>query len=157
MKTLKRSVLLAALSLSIGIPINQFLNEGIPWRLLLPSKTDRNIRSRITLIAADTTFFKTGGRPAFLIDIRSRADFRVDHLSGAQNMPFTDFFRKPSRFSLPEKATYVVLYDFEPNSKKARIFSQWLAQHGFMRVNMLYPGMAGWIEAGLPVDRGGGP
>ena len=152
MNTFKRLLLLGCISLAAGLLANQFLNEGIPWRLLIPCKPDRFIKARITYFDAETAYRISSANPTVFVDIRPKTDFQVDHLSGAINMPFVEYFRKPSRFPITDKNAAIIVYGFEFGSKKARLFAQSLVRSGFAQVNMLYPGFSGWIQAGLPVE-----
>lgn len=154
MKTVMRMAILGMGSLLIGLLVNPFLNEGIPWRLLVPMEMNRTIKSRITFFDAKTAFTISGEKAALFIDIRPKAEFRLDHIPGAMNVPFVEFFRKPSRFLLPNKATLVIVYGFEFGSKKARILARYLARNGFMQTGMLYSGFSEWIQSGLPVEKG---
>ncbi len=152
MKTFKRLLLLGFISLTVGILVNQFMNEGIPWRLLIPYKTDRFAKARISLYDAETAYRISSENPTVFIDIRPKTDFKVDRIPGAKNMPFVEYFRKPSRLPVTDKNGTVIVYDFEFGSKRARLFAQALARRGFVQVNILYSGFSGWIQAGLPVE-----
>ena len=154
MKTIIRMAVIGSVSLIIGLLVNPFLDEGIPWRLLAPMNMDPVKQARITYYDAATAVSVSEGKAVFFIDIRPQGDYRLDHIPHAANMPFVDFFRKPARFLLPDQGTTVIVYDFEFGSKRARILARYLIQKGFTQAGMLYPGFSEWLESGYPVEKG---
>jgi rhodanese-related sulfurtransferase len=154
MKTILRMAILASGSFLIGLLVNPFLNEGIPWRLLVPTNINRIQQARITYYDAITATRISEEKTTLFIDIRPKADFRLDHIPRATSMPFVEYFRKPARFLLPDQETTVIVYDFEFGSRKARILARYLARKGFAQVGVLYSGFSEWIQSGFPVEKG---
>jgi rhodanese-related sulfurtransferase len=147
-------VVLIAASLVIGISINQFLDDGIPWRLLIPAG---GRPPRVRYMDVESAFEAALPKNAVFLDVRSPSEFGVDRIPGAVSAPFGDFFRHPSDFTPADRTMRIVVYDFEPGSRKARLAAQWLVRRGYSNTVMLYPGLSGWIETGKPVEKGGMP
>jgi rhodanese-related sulfurtransferase len=157
MKSFRRMAVLAAASLAFGILINQFLDDGIPWRLLVPALPGHRAAARAGTMDVETAFALSRQEQVAFLDIRTPSEFSVDRIPGATSAPFTAFFRRPSDFMPVDRTGRVVVYDFEPGSKKARLVTQWLVREGFSRVTMLYPGFSGWLETGKPAEKGKRP
>jgi rhodanese-related sulfurtransferase len=159
MKTVRRMAVIAALSLASGILANQFMNDGIPWRLLVPSMPGRPAAARIRMVDAEKAFDLLHRAGVRFLDVRTPDEFRIDHIPGAVNVPFISFFRHPAKILQPPPRPdeTIVVYDFESGSRKARMAAQWLARNRFTGAAVLYPGFSGWLETGRPVERGNRP
>ncbi len=147
-------VVLVAASLAIGILFNQFLDDGIPWRLLVPAG---GRPPRVRYMDVESAFEASLHQSAVFLDVRSPSEFAVDRIPGAVNAPFGAFFRHPSGFTPADRTLKIVVYDFESGSRKARLVAQWLVRGGYSNTAMFYPGLSGWLETGKPVEKGGAP
>ncbi len=94
--------------------------------------------------------------PPLFVDVRTRAAFAKDHISGAVNIPIGDFEKDSGR--LP-KNRIIVLYqggrssgDICASSRAAgRILLA--REYPFHQIKVYKEGLAAWMKAGLPVNR----
>jgi rhodanese-related sulfurtransferase len=93
------------------------------------------------------------GEPVALLDVRTPSEYRATHLPGAVLEPLHSL--NPARLSRhfsPEGPLYVVCQ----SGTRARHAINRLARAGVGRCVLVEGGTAGWVEAGLPVERQGG-
>ena len=148
-------LVLSAAALAAGFAVNQVNDQGIPWRLLVPAFSRDRIPARLGYLSVETMQHLLESEGAMVWDIRPADDYRIDHIPNAESVPFIDFLRRPARYPLPDRKDVLIVYDFEPGSPRARILGRWLVRQGLVQTRMLYPGFSGWLEAGLPVEKGG--
>lgn len=154
-KLLIRIICIILFSLFIGIVFNQLYPQGIPFRLLVLTFKVNSLQKGWNPISADSSYVYYLQKKAYFFDIRSQEQYSLDHLKGAQSLPFYKFINQPGIFTLPEKDSIIILYDFEQNSTKAPIMVQQLEQMGYQHVFFLRNGYAEWLEYGFPVEKGG--
>lgn len=99
---------------------------------------------------------------AFLLDVRTPAEFNYSHIEGATLIPLknvpahdpvnlSDDQLLPNRMKeLPEdKNTKIVVYCY--TGKRAGIASQMIVDAGYKRVYNIQGGLTAWVNAGYPV------
>jgi rhodanese-related sulfurtransferase len=92
----------------------------------------------------------SGEQAPALIDIRTPAEYRSGHISGAINIPLQDFqgrFAELDAFRDRE----VVLYC--ETGARASTGGRWLKSRGFEELRILDGHMQAWRGAGLPTER----
>ena len=103
-----------------------------------------------------TADLSPGARDGFdaIIDVRSPAEFALDHLPGAINLPleWVDE-RAPSR--VPDLDTEIVVYCIDLKCESSVFVGERLRFLGYTNVRHYADGKADWMAAGLPLERGG--
>ncbi len=155
-KLIMRIICIVLFSLFIGIVFNQIYPQGIPFRLLVLSFKVNSQKMGWNPISADSCYVYYLQEKAYFFDVRSQEQYSLDHLKGAQSLPFYEFINQPEAFNLPVKESIIILYDFEQNSTKAPIMIQQLEHMGYKHVFFLRNGYAEWLEYGFPIEKGGG-
>jgi rhodanese-related sulfurtransferase len=83
-----------------------------------------------------------------LVDVREPAEFKAGHLPGARHVPLGELQRDPAR-ALPKDDVVFVC----GHGVRSLTAGQIALAVGKARVYSIDGGTAGWIAAGLPVDR----
>jgi rhodanese-related sulfurtransferase len=92
------------------------------------------------------------GGPAMLLDVRTLPEFDSAHVPGAKLIPLDDL--DPSAF-LKERGTQEIpVYVLCQSGGRARKAIARLEQAGVRGCVLVEGGTQGWIDAGLPVNRG---
>jgi len=92
------------------------------------------------------------GAPALLLDVRTAPEFDAAHVPGAKLIPLEDL--DPAAF-LKERGTQEIpVYVLCQSGGRARKAIARLEQAGVRGCVLVEGGTQGWIDAGLPVDRG---
>jgi rhodanese-related sulfurtransferase len=152
MRTLRRIVAIGLVSLFIGIIVNQFLNQGIPLRVLMLSIPGKSGWKHYQTATADSAFFHFLEESAVFVDIRPQKDFDMDHVPGALSLPFREFFAEPSLFKDQDRETTYILYDAELNSRPVRLMGRQLEKMGFQNILILRGGFIEWLDRTFPVE-----
>jgi protein-disulfide isomerase/rhodanese-related sulfurtransferase/uncharacterized membrane protein len=90
------------------------------------------------------------------VDVRSASEFSAGHIPHALNVPANEI--EPRRASLPKDKT-IIFYEGGKNPGDvcglSRNAARYLLAHGFTpeHVKVYQDGLAGWEQAGLPVER----
>jgi rhodanese-related sulfurtransferase len=90
------------------------------------------------------------GGAALLLDVRTPGEFASGHVPGAVNVPHTEIAARLAELE-PRRDDEVIVYC--ESGRRAEKAAAMLAERGFENVRHLEGDMAGWREAGLPVQR----
>ncbi len=149
-----RIVCIIIVGLLLGLVINQVHPRGIRLPVLISSLVLNSSQQGWRPISADSSFVLYMQKSAHFFDIRSREQFKLDHLKGARSLPFYEFMIHPEDFDLPEKESVIILYDFPPHSPKAPLMIRQLESRGYKEVFFLRNGYSQWLEYGFPIEKG---
>lgn len=94
----------------------------------------------------------TAGHPAELLDVRTPAEFAAAHVPGAKLVPLDEldaagFLKRRGSGDQP-------LYVLCQSGSRARLAIEKFEQAGFDDCVLVEGGTQGWMDAGLPVNRG---
>jgi rhodanese-related sulfurtransferase len=92
---------------------------------------------------------KAGTAPVIL-DVRSALEFSAGHLPGAVHLPFWSALFRAGRIAARRDDPVVVYCGHGP---RARMAARALRLRGFRDVRLLWGHLAGWRDAGLPLER----
>lgn len=96
----------------------------------------------------------TQSRPVQLLDVRTPGEFAAAHVPGARLVPLDDL--DPSAFLKPHGAETGSIYVLCQSGGRARKAIEKFRRAGFDGCVLVEGGTQAWIDAGLPVVRGGG-
>jgi len=95
-----------------------------------------------------------GGAPAQLLDVRTPGEFAAAHLPGAKLIPLGDL--DPASFARQRGAEEIPVYVLCQSGGRARKAIAKLEEAGIRGCVLVEGGTQGWMDAGLPVERGPG-
>ena len=154
MKTLFLRMAAVALgALVVGIIVNAYHPRGIRWEILklsLPWTSDDGWSH----VSADSAFSMFLGGDATFIDVRSRDDYRLDHIQGALSLPFFEDFTRPELLERLDAQGTIILYDLERNASAPRLIARYLARKEFVSVHVIRGGYIEWLDMTFPVETG---
>lgn len=158
MRILRQIFVLISVSIVIGMVFNQFSPRGIPWYRLVPSFffIHSDISVPVKIISADSAFTLLQEQKGQFIDLRLPADYRLDHIPTALNIPLDTVLSGKADRILPETGT-VILYDAEGDLESLRRAAGKLRATRFRAMYLLFDGYLGWLEKEYPVNRGENP
>lgn len=87
---------------------------------------------------------------ALVLDLRAADEYAKGHVLGAKSVPLADLERRAADFER-HKAKPVIVYDADANRSAGAVAV--LRKLGFTSVHNLAGGYAGWLQAGLPVEK----
>ncbi len=87
-----------------------------------------------------------------VIDARDPVSYGRGHLPGALSIPFGNWLEEGK--PLPPRDRDLIVYCNNLDCPISRLWSEQAAQRGYTRVRHMKAGLAGWQEAGLPVEKG---
>jgi rhodanese-related sulfurtransferase len=87
---------------------------------------------------------------ALMVDVRDSGEFGAGHILGAKHVPLARVEEGATELAKKKDRPLIVYCDGSDRSAKA---SAALRRHGFTRVATLSGGLAGWQQAGLPVEK----
>ena len=153
MRLLFRIAILGFGTLCIGVLVNQWIDHGINWNVLMFSLPRFSRPQEFNYISADSahTLFVQG--KGALVDIRYPDDFSLDHIPGARSAPLLKIMQQPELFREVDFDSILICYGFEPEDTKAKQAADLLRRNGFTQVLILQGGFAEWIEMGYPVEK----
>jgi rhodanese-related sulfurtransferase len=88
-----------------------------------------------------------------VIDVRTAAEFREVHIPGSLNVPLPDLGRLTSELKAQAAGKEMVLIC--RTGRRATAAAEQLLNEGVTECRVLEGGITSWVEAGLPVNRGG--
>lgn len=88
--------------------------------------------------------------PPYLVDVRTGIEFRRGHIPGALHAPTWKILLRIAPLPADKDAELVVTCELGP---RARIAKSLLHACGYRNVVLLEGQMAGWRQAGLPMER----
>ena len=94
------------------------------------------------------------GRPARLLDVRTPGEYAAAHVPGAKLIPLDDL--DPAAFGRGHGAEAIPVYVLCQSGGRARKAIERLERAGVHGCVLVEGGTQGWMDAGLPVDRGPG-
>ncbi len=86
---------------------------------------------------------------AVFVDVRPTADYAAGHIVQSRNVPAADIEQKAA--SLPKNKPLIVVC---ANGRDAAKAVAKLKAQGFADVSSLAGGIAGWVQAGMPIAKG---
>ena len=92
------------------------------------------------------------GGPAQLLDVRTAGEFAAAHVPGAKLIPLDDL--DPAAFRRGFGAEEIPVYVLCQSGGRARKAIERLEQAGIHGCVLVEGGTQGWMDAGLPVNRG---
>ena len=92
------------------------------------------------------------GAPAQLLDVRTPGEFAAAHVAGARLIPLDDL--EPAAFQQERGAEETPLYVLCQSGGRARKAIEKLQRAGVHGCVLVEGGTQGWMDAGLPVERG---
>jgi rhodanese-related sulfurtransferase len=89
--------------------------------------------------------------PVVLIDVNARQSWLRARVPGALNLDPTEYRER----DLPDdRQSALVFYCSNPFCRKAPIAARRAARMGYGNVRVMAAGIAGWMDAGLPIESG---
>ena len=88
-------------------------------------------------------------RSPVVLDVRSPQEYRMGHVPGALNIPYTELAAQLPRLEQMKQSEVVVYCEV---GARARYADRLLRGAGFSQVRRLRGDMAGWRNNGLPVE-----
>ncbi|WP_299454852.1 rhodanese-like domain-containing protein [uncultured Pigmentiphaga sp.] len=134
MKFIVDNILLIALALVSG--------GMLLWQSLRSGKSSGSIGPAEATAAVNQ-------RHAIFVDVRSPAEFAAGHIAQSRNVPVAELAQKAG--SLPKNKPLILVGATGRDAAKA--LAQFKAQ-GFAEVTCLAGGIAGWVQAGMPIKKG---
>jgi rhodanese-related sulfurtransferase len=89
-----------------------------------------------------------------LVDALAPMSFAHSHLPGAINLP-PDWVDERGPRRIPDLNTEIVVYCSSSTCDSSVIVAQRLMELGYANVGHYVEGKRDWVEAGLPLERGG--
>jgi len=89
-------------------------------------------------------------QPPAILDVRIGFEFRNGHIPGAMHAPTWKILLHLARIPLDKNAELVVTCELGP---RAQIAKGLLKIYGYRNVVLLAGHMAGWRQAGFPLDK----
>ena len=136
----------------MGISVNHFSADGIPWRYLPPPETVI-AGLKVPLIDEKQAhkYLKEPGH--VFVDTRHLEHFNEGHVPGAVFLPPNDVqdrFIEAQPF-LQENDT-LILYCYGPDCDMAEKTAEFLAQMGYSKFMIMAAGFPAWKSAGNPIE-----
>jgi rhodanese-related sulfurtransferase len=149
-KTVIHTAVIGCAALILGLAVNR-RPGGIGWPALcesLPWET-----KPVERIDVDSAYsIKDSVR---FWDIRPVKEYQVDRIPGAYGLDFSELAGGRFDPGTP-KSSRLILYCFEPDCPRIELACRILIREGY-RATILDEGFAGWIERGLPLEKGDRP
>jgi rhodanese-related sulfurtransferase len=89
-------------------------------------------------------------RDALVIDVRETGDYAAGHIAGARHVPAAQLDERLKE--LDKHKSRPIIVSCGTGSRSASV-SAALRKHGFAEVFALRGGIAGWQQAGLPLEK----
>ena len=102
-----------------------------------------------TISGAELAAEIQSGRAPVIVDVRSDREWQAGHVPGALHLPFQSALSRADEIPGPKTAPVVVYCEHGPRAVVAKAE---LRSRGFENVVLLEGHMAGWREAGLPIE-----
>jgi rhodanese-related sulfurtransferase len=154
MNIVRRFLTIFLVSLLVGIIYNQLHPFGIHWRFLFPPATINSDekQKKIKIISADSAYVLFLNKNVGFLDIRPPADFQIDHIEGAFNLPYRKIFEVRLKDSLSHDKW--VIYDQAVEMDKLNKVALLLIDQDFKKVSILFGGYLEWLEKQYPIEVG---
>jgi rhodanese-related sulfurtransferase len=92
------------------------------------------------------------GADVVIIDAREPEAYAAGHLPGAVNYPYGNWLEEGK--PLPPRDRDLIVYCNNQDCPISRLWAEQAVQRGYVRLRHMKAGLAGWREAGYPVDEG---
>ncbi len=89
-------------------------------------------------------------RDAVVLDVRDAADYAAGHIPNARNIPFVDLTKRLRE--IEKFKTRPIVVSCQSGARSPKVCGA-LRKLGFSEVFALRGGLAGWVEASLPVEK----
>ncbi|MDX3907116.1 MAG: rhodanese-like domain-containing protein [Pigmentiphaga sp.] len=134
MKFIVDNILLIALAfVSGGMLLWQSLRSGPAGGAITPAEATAAVNQR----------------HAVFVDVRPTADFAAGHIAQSRSVPLAELKQKAA--GLPKNKPLILV---GANGRDAAKAVAEFKAHGFAEVNTLAGGLAGWVQAGMPIAKG---
>jgi rhodanese-related sulfurtransferase len=110
------------------------------------------LQVKTSIMPRDLQRVLAGGGPLQLLDVRTPAEFAAAHVPGAKLIPLDDL--DPASFARQRGAEEIPIYVLCQSGGRARKAIERLERAGVRNCVLVEGGTQGWIDAGLPVNRG---
>jgi rhodanese-related sulfurtransferase len=140
-------------TLCIGVMVNQWIDHGIRWNVLMFSLPRFSRSQEPNYISADSAYTLFVQKKSMFVDIRYPDDFSLDHIPKARSAPLLKIIEHPELFREVDSDSMMICYGFEPEDEKAKQAAGLLKRSGFSQVFILQGGFAEWIKMGYPVEK----
>ena len=153
MKTISRIVIICFVTFAVGFLYNQLYKDGIKRQLLFSPSFLKQSKSQnlVKIIIADSAFVLWNGGQTDFIDIRSRDDFHLDHITGAKCIPLNELLIGGKLPKL-EKNRLLVIYDQEGDLDNLKIATNEILKEKLRTVYILFGGYLSWLEGDYPIE-----
>ncbi len=139
----------------IGIGYNAISPKGIP----LKGGTQARLAQRgVRVVNLDEVRYFLKNPGTLMVDARSSEEFGLGHIPGAINLPDDDFNAfYPKVVSRLREAHLIIVYCSGGSCGTSEALALKLLKKGFRdnRVVVFSGGLPGWMEAKLPIEKGG--
>lgn len=88
---------------------------------------------------------------ALLLDVRTSAEFKREHIAGATMVPLADL--EPAAFLKEQAKEHQKVFVICQSGARARKAIDAFEKAGFSNCALVKGGMEAWVQAGLPVER----
>lgn len=154
-------VAIVALASMIGVGVNQFRDQPLPWIQDWDATMAGRIQHRaaaevqVVDISEMTELYRQA--PVVVLDARAADFYDLEHIPGARNLPVTEVDRRLTDLlgQLPAD-TRLVTYCEGPTCPDGLELARKIAAAGYTRVSVFVGGMEEWLAAGMPVEGSNG-
>lgn len=153
-KTFRRMIIIGAVTMVIGIVVNQIMAHGIRLPVLFRSLLPCPFTSYTEHISADDALKLLNEKQAVFIDVRSLDEFDLDHIEGAVSIPAVDFISNPKliRKYDKDKELTAIIYGAKETEDNAEIIARSLSGKGVKHIKSLKGGFELWLKKDYPVE-----
>ena len=157
-RTLLQALGIILISLALGLGVNAFRADGIPfverWSEKLAQKQQAGGFPAVSL--AETVAAFTRGEALFL-DARDRDLYKLGHIPGAVNLPVQEFERVfPRMRERLEAAPWLIAYCDGGSCEASVELTERLFLVGIDRISVFPGGFQQWKDSGQAVEEGEG-
>lgn len=152
----RQMVGLVLVSVCCGVVANSVGPVRIPWRQEWSDQVGKKAEElglQTTSLDEAKRYLDDGAH--FIFDARSPADYEAGHLPGAMLLyseEFDKYFTDYALMLTPEQP--VLVYCSGKACDESLLVSEMLSEQGFTNVTVFVGGMAEWLDAGFPTERG---
>lgn len=144
-----------AMSILLGLAINQFRSERLPlfgdWSIKAKLVTANGDRLEISFEEAEKLFME---KSALFIDARSMDDYANGHIPGARSLPWHDVDRRFVEVTEDiSPDTLIITYCEDITCDLSCDLALFLLEMGFKNARVLLDGWAVWLKSRLPIEK----
>lgn len=138
------ALLLSAVSVLLGMSLN-FASSR-------PAMLHKPLSEQPGEIAVADAWRLVNSEGVLFLDAREEEMYRRSHLPGAESLPLDGFEARASHLRASLESLRLIVYCSGPRCLKADQLRDKLEAKGFKRVDVMRKGLAGWMEAGYPLE-----